>query len=223
MPRLWGLCEGDTVTVTAPPGYDSYVWSTGQQNVQAVTLSESGQYTLTITQGDCTGIFPFEVAASNAATIQHIEIDDWTAEDNSITVILTGDSVGNYVYSLDGVHFQTSNVFSNLPAGEYTVYVKDDNGCGIVNQDVFLLTYPKFFTPNADGYNDFWRVKFSETEPHLMTYIFDRYGKLITGFLPDSPGWDGTYNGEPLPSTDYWFLVKRENGKLYRGHFAMKR
>lgn len=223
MPSLWGLCEGSSVTITAPPGYDSYVWSTGQQNVQAITLSQSGQYTLTITEGDCTGVFPFEVTASNAATIQDIVIEDWTADDNSITVVLTGDSIGNYVFSLDGVHFQTSNVFNNLPAGEYTVYAKDDNGCGGIDETVFLLNYPKFFTPNADGYNDFWRIKFSENEPHLMTYIFDRYGKLITGFLPDSPGWDGTYNGEPLPSTDYWFVVKREDGKLYRGHFAMKR
>lgn len=223
MRQSWGICQGSNVTVTAPAGFDNYVWSTGQQGVRSVIISQSGQYTLTVTEGDCSGIFPFEVVASNAATIHDIEISDWTADDNSITVVLDSGSIGDYVYSLDGVNYQPSNVFNNLPAGNYTVYVKDMNGCGIVDESVWLLTYPRFFTPNGDGHNDFWYIKFSENEPHLMTYIFDRYGKLITGFLPNSPGWDGTYNGEPLPSTDYWFLVKREDGKLYRGHFAMKR
>ncbi|HYD92771.1 MAG TPA: T9SS type B sorting domain-containing protein [Flavobacterium sp.] len=53
--------------------------------------------------------------------------------------------------------------------------------------------------------------------------MFDRYGKLITGFGPNSPGWDGTLNGKKLPSTDYWFVVKRQNGKEYKGHFSMIR
>ena len=223
MRQTWGLCEGGLVTVTAPPGFDSYSWSTGQQNVLSVTIAQGGQYSLTVTDGDCVGVFPFDVVVSNAATIHEVTFSDWTAEDNSITVVLDGSGVGDYVYSIDGVHYQSSNVFTDLSPGSYTVYVKDDNGCGIVSENVWLLNYPRFFTPNGDGHNDFWRVKFSEAEPHLMTYIFDRYGKLITGFLPDSPGWDGNYNGEPLPSTDYWFLVIREDGKKYRGHFAMKR
>nr|WP_223845506.1 T9SS type B sorting domain-containing protein [Flavobacterium selenitireducens] len=82
--------------------------------------------------------------------------------------------------------------------------------------------YPRFFTPNADGYNDYWKVKFDEYEPGIQTYIFDRYGKLITGF-PVGGRWDGTLNGKLLPSTDYWFLVVRQDGKEMRGHFAMKR
>ena len=83
--------------------------------------------------------------------------------------------------------------------------------------------YPKYFTPNGDGYNDFWRIKFSENEPNLTVTIFDRYGKLITQFDSNNVGWNGTYQGNPMPSTDYWFVVKRENGKEYKGHFTLKR
>ena len=83
--------------------------------------------------------------------------------------------------------------------------------------------YPKFFTPNGDGYNDFWKIKFSENEPHLMVTIFDRYGKFIKQFGSSSQGWDGNYLGEQLPSTDYWFVVTRENGKEFKGHFTLKR
>ncbi|WP_396153492.1 T9SS type B sorting domain-containing protein [Flavobacterium sp.] len=83
--------------------------------------------------------------------------------------------------------------------------------------------YPKFFTPNNDGHNDLWKIKFSETEPNFQVNIFDRYGKIITGFKGNDIGWDGTLNGQNLPSSDYWFVVKRENGKEYKGHFSLKR
>ena len=41
--------------------------------------------------------------------------------------------------------------------------------------------------------------------------------------LGNITGWDGTLNNTQLPSDDYWFIVTRENGKDYRGHFSLKR
>lgn len=225
MKKKWALCEGNNVTIIADSGF-SYLWSTGE-STSSITVSQPGIYTLQVTQtyatGSCMGQYDIEVVPSAPAVIHQIEVSDWTENDNTITVILDQSGIGNYTYSLDNVNFQPENTFYGLAPGSYTVYVKDEYECGTVDGEVFLLTYPKYFTPNGDGFHDFWKVEFSETEPHLKTYIFDRYGKLITGFLPDSPGWNGTLNGEPLPSTDYWFLVVRENGKTFRGHFAMKR
>ncbi|MCR9181377.1 MAG: T9SS type B sorting domain-containing protein [Flavobacteriaceae bacterium] len=43
---------------------------------------------------------------------------------------------------------------------------------------------------------------------------------------PTGAGWDGTYNGRPLPSSDYWFrVVYREDDreKEFRAHFTLKR
>lgn len=221
------FCEGNSVTVTADLGFDSYNWSDGQTG-NVATFNQPGIYTLTFTKeyGDviCEATHEIDVIQSNAPTISEIIVTDWTDYDNTITVILNSNGVGNYEYSLDNVHFQSENIFFGLPTGAYTVYVKDQNGCGPnAVKDVFLLTYPKFFTPNGDGFNDFWRIKFSMIEPNMLIYIFDRYGKLITGFGANDAGWDGTLNGFALPSTDYWFVVKRENGKEHRGHFAMKR
>ena len=79
------------------------------------------------------------------------------------------------------------------------------------------------FTPNGDGYNDTWQIKFSNAEPKLNVDIFDRYGKFIIRLKGGEVGWDGTYNGHELFSTDYWFVVTREDGKVYRGHFSLKR
>ncbi len=222
---VYGICPGETVTLMGGDEFDSYTWSTGAMT-QNITVSAPGQYSLLVTKdyGDiiCSANVIIEVLPSLPPTIEHIDTDDWTDNDNSITILLENAS-GNYYYSLDNIHFQPDNTFHDLLPGFYTVYVRDEGSCGTIMQDVALLNYPKFFTPNGDGYNEFWKVKFSEAEPNLMTYIFDRYGKLITGFRIDSPGWDGKLNGRLLPSTDYWFVVVREDGKSYRGHFAMKR
>ena len=101
--------------------------------------------------------------------------------------------------------------------------MRDKNGCGIIAENVYLLIHPKFFTPNGDGFNDLWRVKFSEKEPDYTVKIFDRYGKLLKQLGHNSEGWDGTYLGVPVASDDYWFLVTRKNGKEHRGHFTLKR
>ncbi|MES2543842.1 MAG: T9SS type B sorting domain-containing protein [Bacteroidota bacterium] len=164
----------------------------------------------------------FLVVGSNKATISQIVTTDWTDNNNTITVLVSDNSIGDYEYSLDGIVFQDSNIFTGLESGVYTVTVRDKNGCGIINEDVYLLVYPKFFTPNGDGYNDFWSIKYSRFEPGLKIKILDRYGKFIKE-LNYNETWDGTYNGVPLFSTDYWFVVYRANGKEHRGHFSMKR
>ncbi|MFN3640655.1 MAG: T9SS type B sorting domain-containing protein, partial [Flavobacterium sp.] len=87
--------------------------------------------------------------------------------------------------------------------------------------------YPNFFTPNADGYNDTWNIIGMEDPVYnAKIYIFDRYGKLLKQISPRGLGWDGTYNGQSMPSTDYWFTVTyEENGtpKEFRAHFSLKR
>jgi gliding motility-associated-like protein len=163
----------------------------------------------------------FTVKSSSKPEITKIEIEDWTDENNSITIFTYGQ--GNYEYSINGVDYQDSNIFRNLESGQYQIYLKDKNGCGIATANVFILNYPKFFTPNGDGYNEYWNIKFSILEPKLKVYIYDKYGKFIFQFNSKSNGWDGNYNGLPLPATDYWFEVHRENGKIHKGHFSLKR
>jgi gliding motility-associated-like protein len=224
MDGIWTGCEGEEIEIVADAGYDSYLWSNGQ-TTQSITVSEGGTHTVkVVTEYGCEGEKTVQVAFSPLPVIDHIDITDWTDSNNVITVIMEDPSLtANFEYSLDGIHYQDSNVFSGLSAGPYMVYVRDKFKCGRVFLPVFLLTYPKFFTPNGDGVNETWRIQFSIKEPDMLVYIYDRYGKLITGFGTDSIGWDGTLNGQPLPSTDYWFIVRRQNGKEYKGHFSMIR
>lgn len=218
------ICEGFSAKLTAESGFDAYEWSTGE-TTESIIVSEPGTYTLTVKniygEYSCDSSQDFIVVNSGLATIQKVETSDWTSSNNSVTILVSG--IGNYIYSLDNVNFQTSNTFTNLLPGFYTAYVKDKNGCGTVSEDFALLNYPKYFTPNGDGYNDTWQIKFSDAEPKMNVDIFDRYGKFIIRLKGGEVGWDGTYNGNELFSTDYWFVVTREDGKEYRGHFSLKR
>lgn len=218
------FCEGFTKTLTAQGGFSSYEWSTGE-TTQSITVNEAGTYTVTVKNVyddfSCDTSIDYVVVSSNIATIQTINTSDWSSTNNSIVVLVTGS--GDYSYSLDNIVFQTSNTFTDLLPGIYTVYVKDENGCGTVDDEFILLNYPKYFTPNGDGYNETWHVQFSSFEPNLNVDIFDRFGKFIIRLKGGEDGWDGTYNGHELPSTDYWFIVTREDGKEYRGHFSLKR
>jgi gliding motility-associated-like protein len=220
----YSICEGNEITITAPIGFSSYTWSNGSAGNSTV-IQQAGNYTVTVTEdyGDiiCDTTKPFTVVNSNIATITQIITSDWTDTENTISVIVTGDGI--YEYSIDGYNYQDSNIFIGLRFGEFIVYVRDKNGCGIKEQEIFLLMYPKFFTPNGDGFNDNWQIKLSTTEPNMDITIFDRYGKLITNFKGTSFGWDGIHNGKLVPSDDYWFVVKRQNGKEYKGHFTLKR
>ena len=142
----------------------------------------------------------------------------------SNNIIATIDRPGNYNYSLDGGPFQESNIFTNVPFGLREVVVEDNDGCGFATASIFVIGFPRFFTPNNDGNNDTWNVVGDENLPSMTIYIFDRYGKLIDQLIPGGPGWDGTYNGKNLPSTDYWFMAQLSDGtETYKSHFTLKR
>ncbi|WP_300566132.1 T9SS type B sorting domain-containing protein, partial [Flavobacterium sp.] len=219
------LCENSTVTITENLSFDSYTWSYDGSHNPSVVISRPGTYTLTVTENHgaiiCSTTKTFTVVLSNPAVITNLNPADWTDYHNVITVDVTG--LGNYEYSLDGVYYQDSPVFSDLDNGEFKVYVRDKNGCGVTTENIYLLMYPKYFTPNGDGFNDLWKVEFSKNEPNLKIRIFDKHGKFLKQIDTNERGWDGTLIGKPLPATDYWFVITRQNGKEHRGHFALKR
>ena len=109
------------------------------------------------------------------------------------------------------------------------MHVRDKNGCGIAILQVFVTGFPKYFTPNADGYNDTWNLKgwSSDYTQQSKIYIYDRYGKLIKQLAPWSEGWNGSFSGYELTTTDFWFtaeLVAQDGAtRLLRGHFSLIR
>lgn len=191
----------------------------------SLVINAPGTYTVSVEGSNgCPKTRTITAVASDIAIIDSIVVNDLT-EDNSILILVSSSSLGDYVYSIDNQTYQESNFFNNLLPGIHTVYVKDKNGCGITNQEVSVLGIPPYFTPNGDGYNDYWNIKGFNRSKNTSTKIriYDRYGKLIKQISPISLGWDGTYNGNQLPSEDYWYSIELEDGRILKGHFALKR
>ena len=157
------------------------------------------------------------------------DILDDNTRTNNIEVFVDGNS--RYEYAINGGDFQDDPVFNNIPVGTNTLIINDKNGCGTTEPLEFLVAgYPKFFTPNSDGSNDEWLVYGIETLTNPVVSIFDRYGKLLFQISSSSGGWDGTYNGVQLPSSDYWFKLDFERtednvlvARTIKSHFSLKR
>ncbi len=193
---------------------------------------KDGTYTLQITKNtpdvgnDC-GYNPATIIVEKSSpAIASVNMTDSFRENSDVTVTVH-DGFGSYEYQLDDGSFQTSNIFYNVASGKHVITVRDVKGnCDDQILIINVLKYPKFFTPNNDGYNDTWNIPDLAFQPDAVINIFDRYGKTIKQIKPSGAGWDGKYNGDPLPSTDYWFQVFYTlNGtpQVFRAHFSMKR
>jgi gliding motility-associated-like protein len=216
------LCNGSNINLTVASGFSSYLWSNGSKK-NTVNISTPGEYTVTVTNIDgCEKTKKFTVKASGIGTITNATVTDFSGTENSVLFSYTGD--GDYEFSLDGNFYQDNPFFTGLNAGIYSTTARDKNGCGIsMPYQVYVLDYPRFFTPNNDGYNDTWKIKNLDILPKSTIVLLDRYGKLLKQLDSNSAGWSGIYNEKELPSDDYWFIITFEDGKIIKGHFSLKR
>ncbi|MDN3666763.1 choice-of-anchor L domain-containing protein [Algibacter miyuki] len=202
---------------------DSYLWSTNATTPE-IEITEVGTYAVTVTTiHGCQTYREFNVSVSEQATIETTETVDFS-DPNNITVTVSG--IGNYAYALDDNAPQTDNVFRNVGIGYHTLTIIDLNGCLETTKEVVVIDTPKFMTPNNDGAFDAWHITGVNTLVGTTISIYDRYGKLLKTLTHTSPGWDGTLNGYPMPTGDYWYLANvNYNGKTMqlKGHFTLKR
>ena len=222
-------------TPTTPGNY-TYTWTPtnpntigGQENA-VFNASVTGVYKVIVKNNvtNCEKEDQTELFISSAPESVEVQLvsEIFASGLSTIQAIVVG-GFGTYEYSLNQVDWQTSPVFTNLENDIYVIYARDINGCGEKNSNpITTISYPNYFTPNADGYNDTWNIKGLTTEFDAKIYIFDRYGKLLKQIDAYGNGWDGKYNGTEVPSTDYWFKIEyKEDGvqKEFKSHFSLKR
>lgn len=221
-------------------GNYSYEWKdesgTLVSTAPSATVLSGGIYTVIATSSFGCESFPvsFEVVESAIATIDEEDITIVElSNNNSITINNDNNNlgIGDYEFSLDDINgpYQDQLFFDRVGAGSHTVYVKDKNKCGTASLEVFILGFPKYFTPNGDGNNDTWHVRGlgDDFANSSLVSVFDRYGKLIKQLNAKSGSWDGTFNGQQLATSDYWFVAKlietSGNVRTFRGHFSLVR
>ena len=200
--------------------------------------SQGGTYSVVVTDmaTGCMGTGTTLVEVSEPPVISTEVTTAAFADQHNILVSAEGNGIAVYEFSLDGGAWVANEpnggtyTFENVGAGAHTVTVRDINGCGEASAPVMVMDYPLYFTPNGDGYNDTWNIYGIAGQPDAKVFVFDRYGKLLKQLSPTGNGWDGTYNGSPMPSSDYWFTVeyREPNGasgtkKTFKAHFTLKR
>ena len=222
-------------------GATNAIYQANVQGTYKVEAYRAYQNDISDTTDDtsCTGYNTFTVVESNKALIvsTNLEDDQDNPEANMLTITVAG--IGDYEYALNSTNLSDFTkgeenlnfTFNNVQPGLNTVYIRDVNGCGIVNsQKLSFLFFQRHFTPNNDGEYDTWKIIGTNNTFYksARVEIFDRFGKVV-GLITekDSNGWDGTYNGSKLPSNDYWFSAVLEdiNGTIRKetGHFSLLR
>ena len=245
-PDIVGICSSDLpFIISSDDAAEGFRWFRTNSGSPETLLSEQRNLPLTepgryryelyntiVISGitiECANSKLFDVVVSETAEINALNIINLP---NGRQITISASGMGNYEYALDTKDgpYQDSPVFTGVPPGPHTAYVRDKNGCGIaermVDRDLTSRDFPNFFTPNGDGINDFWQFTPppENFEMRLATItIYDRFGSLLAQISPETQGWDGKFRGIPLPSSDYWFKAIVINGPEILGHFALKR
>ena len=146
---------------------------------------------------------------------------------NEIVAMATG-GTGGYEFTLNGENLGNTSSFIITRSGDYTVTVTDSSGCVATATRYFEfidICIPNYFTPNGDNNQDTWAPGCAINYPNMEFKIFDRYGREV-GTYRQGQAWDGKYREKELPTGDYWYIVKLNNGKDDRdfvGHFTLYR
>ena len=216
-----------TLTATAPAGY-TINWyadttqapvATGESYSPAIT--QTSTYYVAAGNGICQSEFiPVEAIADSIPAVEaglSVQVDIG----QTVQLLATGTPGVSYSWS-PGANLLGSNTATPtaLP-GEtttYTVTVTTANGCtasdtvrvGVVP----LLVIPNGFTPNGDGQNDVWELEaITEGYPDARIEVFNRWGGIVFTSRGYAKPWDGTLDGEDLPTSTYYYIIYLQAGQ----------
>ncbi|RMB59440.1 gliding motility-associated C-terminal domain-containing protein [Dokdonia sinensis] len=208
------------------PELYNYAWTYNGSSIpnetNAIAVNETGSYEVTVTSSSgCSRSRTITITASELPEVTAVVVNDGI-NNNSINVTVSGG--GAYEFLLDNGSYQENGLFTNVTPGTHRVYIRDINGCGTIVEEVSVIGFPKYFTPNGDGYHDFWRVEgVTRDNPTESFMIFDRFGKLLYTAKDMRSGWNGKYQGATLPTNGYWYKVKLSDGRTFTGGFTLIR
>lgn len=231
-----GLCDSASFTISGPPGFSTYFWSTGE-NTASITASSAGTYILTVTNANgCQGFDSITVRYGSSATID-LGPDQiiYSGSSISLSPSITGSLGGNYNWSPD--YFLSCTACAMTVASpdrdtEYFLTYIDPNGCSVVDSIMITVLplgnifFPSAFSPNEDGNNDIFRglggpVKYYDLK------IFNRWGELVFQTNNFNDGWDGSYQTVPQPVGAYVYLasvtLNNNQSRVYKGNLTLLR
>ena len=207
------MCIGDTIVLDAGAGTNySYLWNTGA-TTQTIVANQLGIYTVKINNSICEKEFTVKVHGASSPFFTNLSYENGT-----LTTIATNPSINNMYgtleYSIDGINWQDSNIFTNLIDNtNYNILVRIKGTTCVGSIEFFTLEINNVITPNQDGINDVLNLTNLRDFNNFTGSIFDRYGVEIFKFSKERPIWDGTISGKRLPTATYWYKFNFEYKK----------
>ena len=207
------LCEGQHRTLTATNPGATYLWNTGS-TAPAITVDTAGIYRVTVQKAVCVyadsirlyGLRPPKVALGTDTSV---------CEGEPFLLQATDPAAETCRWSSGS----PDSVFVVTHPGTYQVLLQ--NHCGTDRDTIHIamepcsneLLFPTAFSPNNDGINDRFRPKVLFGLEAYALQVFDRWGKKVFQTGQADAGWDGTRNGQRLPSGSYIWIAKYTRSK----------
>ncbi len=227
------ICEGFGVRLNATNYQaNTYEWTTAREATPIAKTATAyiepevtAFYVVHMTRGVCELDDSLQVQVNSKPVFQGV---DSTGIHQLTVAVEAMSGTSPFEYRVDNGEWVSDNILDSVAYHHHVIYVKDAAGC-LDTTEYYLnppiITIPIWFSPNGDQTADRWEVpSISETYPSAEIKIFDRWGKLLVRYNGSDPGWDGKYNGQDMPSTDYWYEIHvREIDKTYTGHFTLLR
>jgi len=206
------LCNGSTVTLTAISTLP-VTWSNGVQTSD-ITVNEGGNYTVSASNSCNTATDQVTVNDLNPNTSFGVNSENGYAPFTLVVSPVSGSSCSWFVNDIPTSLIALNQIILES-AGTYSVkQVCDNGGCIdsttreiIVENGVFVLDLPNTFTPNGDGFNDYFKAKAAGII-EFRSSIFDRWGQEVFQWEGASNSWDGTRNGKPVPDGVYFYVIQ---------------
>ncbi|WP_298488451.1 T9SS type B sorting domain-containing protein [uncultured Maribacter sp.] len=201
-----------TDPVTAMAGTDYVFGNLAPGNHTVYIYHENG----------CTNMVDFTIDAYDPLTLTAIKTGP-----NELTASAEG-GYGGYEFFFQGESYGSETIYTTNESTVVEVRVVDSNGCAAMVTVPFeftgMLDIPNAFTPDGDGLNDLWSPNNREFFPNIEVKIYDRYGRVVA-ILNNVTQWDGNYEGSPVPTGDYWYVVNaNDKSKIqFVGHFTLYR
>lgn len=228
------LCDGEVLLLDAGPDGSQYTWNNGATG-RTTQAASAGTYTVNVGNGYCVSTdsihLYFNPSPARMAARQLFTCLD---EEPHYVLLDAGNPGSQYAWSTGS----NAQVILAAAYGWYHVEVTNVFDCAL-RDSVTVIEYcppsiyvPNTFTPNGDGVNDIW-MPVGKSIGTMELEVFDRWGGIIFTTTDPTRGWDGTFNGQPLPNDVYvWrmsyrFLEDREGGlgneRQGQGHVTLLR
>jgi gliding motility-associated-like protein len=222
----FGFADGRVIiSAQGGSGHFQYNWQNGQSSADVSGMEAGGHFIKITDRNNCSIDTIIQINEPSPLITNPLIEEPYCEEttDGSIELNLSG---GTFPYSFSWSGGQTSEDIYGIRKGTYYVTVEDFNNC--VRIDTIMVNsindlcirIPNAFTPNDDGFNDYWVIgskvagTLGELYPWAVVEVYNRLGELVYRSREGYPQpWDGTSRGHKLPMDSYFYVIFRNNGQ----------